>query len=92
MSSLLPYRKSNQMKLKEIHELHKNIVKVLRLSISKKGTSSKNYRRSNGEVGGFMPYLKVYGRSGKKCLRCGSLVQKIKHAGRGTHFCKKCQK
>jgi formamidopyrimidine-DNA glycosylase len=92
LSKVLPMRKINTLTEKEITDLHKNIINVLKLSIQKKGTSSKNYVRSNGQKGGFVPYLMVYGRKGETCKRCGTKIIKIKHAGRGTHYCPKCQK
>lgn len=92
LSGVLPMRKIKDLKAKEVADLHKNIIAVLKFSIQKKGTSSKNYRRSNGEMGGFLPYLMVYGRKNEKCKKCGSLILKIKHAGRGTHYCPECQK
>jgi len=91
LSHVLPMRKAKTLTKKEIIDLHKNIIAVLKLSISKKGTSSRNYRRSNGEMGGFVPYLMVYGRKGELCKVCGALIVKTKHAGRGTHYCPKCQ-
>ncbi len=92
LSKVLPMRKINTLTEKEITDLHKNIIDVLKLSIQKKGTSSKNYVRSNGQKGGFVPYLMVYGRKGETCKRCGTKIVKVKHAGRGTHYCPKCQK
>ncbi len=92
LSKVLPMRKVETLNKKEITDLHKNIIAVLRLSIRKKGTSSKNYRRSNGEKGGFVPYLMVYGRKDQKCKICGTRIVKTKHAGRGTHYCPVCQK
>ena len=92
LSGVLPMRKIKTLKEKEITDLHKNIITVLKLSISKKGTSSRNYVRSNGEKGGFVPYLMVYGRNNETCKRCDGVIKKIKHAGRGTHYCSVCQK
>jgi formamidopyrimidine-DNA glycosylase len=92
LSQVLPMKKIEALKEKEIKDLHANIIAVLKLSISKKGTSSKNYRRSNGEQGGFLPFLQVYGRKDEKCKHCGAPILKIKHAGRGTHYCAKCQR
>jgi formamidopyrimidine-DNA glycosylase len=41
----------------------------------------------------FVKYLKVYGRTNKPCPGCkNSQVKKTKVAGRGTHFCPKCQR
>jgi formamidopyrimidine-DNA glycosylase len=92
LSKVLPMRKIKDLKAKEIADSHKNIIAVLKLSIQKKGTSSKNYRRSNGEMGGFMPYLQVYGRKDEECKTCGTPIVKTKHAGRGTHYCPRCQR
>jgi formamidopyrimidine-DNA glycosylase len=92
LSHILPMRKTKTLSEREITALHKNIVAVLKLSIQKKGTSSRNYLRSNGKPGGFVPYLNVYGRKNEKCKKCGNLILKTKHAGRGTHYCPTCQK
>lgn len=92
LAGVLPMRKVKTLKPKEITDLHKNIIAVLKLSIQKKGTSSRNYLRSNGKPGGFVTHLMVYGRHNETCKKCGVLIKKIKHAGRGTHYCSTCQK
>jgi formamidopyrimidine-DNA glycosylase len=92
LSKLRPDRKANTLKPSQIKNLRENIIKVLKLSIQKKGTSSRNYRRSDGSQGGFVPHLKVYGRADEPCKICERPIQKIRHAGRGTHFCPHCQK
>jgi len=92
LSKLLPTRKSLTLKPAQIKDLRNNIIKVLKLSIQKKGTSSKNYCRSDGSRGGFVPYLNVYGREGEPCKVCNRPIQKIRHASRGTHYCTYCQK
>ena len=35
--------------------------------------------------------FKVYGRDGEPCERCGTLIEKIRVAGRGTYYCPACQ-
>ena len=40
----------------------------------------------------FQLELNVYGREGEPCKRCGSIIEKMKVGGRGTHICPKCQK
>lgn len=92
LSKVLPTRIVDSLKTTEKQDLYKNIITVLKLSISKKGTSAKNYVRSDGTKGNFNTYLTVYGRAKLPCLVCGTPVTKIKFAGRGTHFCSKCQK
>ncbi|MEI6528064.1 MAG: DNA-formamidopyrimidine glycosylase [bacterium] len=91
LSHVLPMRKVRTLDKKEVTDLHKNIIAVLKHSIRHKGTSSKNYRRSDGSLGGFVPHLFVYGRGGEKCKVCSTPIKKVRHLGRGTHYCPKCQ-
>lgn len=92
LAKLLPTRKSATLKPAQIKKLREKIIAILKLSVQKKGTSSRNYRRSDGSRGGFVPHLNVYGRAGLPCKVCGRPIQKIRHIGRGTHFCANCQK
>jgi formamidopyrimidine-DNA glycosylase len=93
IAHVLPMRIANTLSKKEQKDLHQGIIDVLKLSISKKGTSAKNYIRLDGTRGGFVPYLNVYGRGGETCKRCKKAkITKIKLNGRGTHFCENCQK
>ena len=46
----------------------------------------------DGSAGGFVPYLKVYGRAKQPCKTCATPITKIKLASRGTHFCRQCQR
>jgi len=89
---LRPTRPAGRLKDKEIAELFRVIPKILKFAIGKGGTSADNYVRTDGSQGGMMPYLKVYGREGEKCRRCGGIIKKIRMGGRGTHFCPACQK
>jgi len=92
LTKIMPNRKANTLKPLQIKNLRQNIIAVLKLSIKLKGTSAKNYRRSDGSLGGFVPHLYVYGRAGQPCKVCRTIIQKIKHNQRGTQFCPKCQK
>ena|SRR3989344_3695553 len=89
---ILPIRVTKTLTSREIKDLYHHLIRILKLSISKKGTSSNNYRRSDGSRGNFMSYLKVYGRAKLKCLRCKTLIEKIKFNGRGTQYCPNCQR
>lgn len=92
-SKILPSRSVASLSDNEIDLLLKNSRKILNKAIKERGTTFNNYRDSRGNKGNFVKFLKVYGREGKICLRCRSFrIQKIKHAGRGTHFCANCQK
>ncbi len=91
-AKILPTRVVKTLKPQEIKKLFGCIPQILKFAIAKKGTSADDYVQLDGSPGGMVPYLKVYGRKGEKCKRCGGVVEKIKLNGRGTHFCKKCQK
>lgn len=92
LARVLPTRQVKTLKPKEKSDLHRAIISVLKLSIAKKGTSARNYRRADGSQGGFVPYLQVYGRAKLPCKRCGAPITKIKLNGRGTHYCPNCQR
>ena len=36
--------------------------------------------------------LLVHGKSGKPCPKCNTILEKTRIGGRGTSYCKKCQK
>jgi len=65
---------------------------VLQASILLQGTTFDDYRTVGGEAGAFASSLKVYGRGGDACLRCGSQLRKTVIGGRGTVYCSNCQR
>ena len=68
------------------------IREVLSASLAAQGTTLSDYRRVNGEVGAYRSELRVYGREGEPCPRCGAIIAKITLGGRGTHLCPRCQR
>ncbi len=92
LAGLLPWRKAETLDKKKIEKIHEQIISVLNKSLKYGGTSARDYVRSDGIPGGFAPHLMVYGRKGETCKSCKTLILKIKHASRGTHYCPKCQK
>ncbi len=91
-AKISPLRRANSLSEKEIKELFSCLKKFLRLAIKKKGTTAANYVDAFGRQGSMWPYLKVYGRAGKQCLRCGKRLKQIKQAQRSTVYCSGCQK
>jgi formamidopyrimidine-DNA glycosylase len=65
---------------------------VLLLSIEKGGSTDRNYVDAEGRKGSYLSFAKVFRRTGQPCPRCGTPIQKIRVAGRGTHICPHCQK
>lgn len=65
--------------------------KEIKVAIESGGSTVRSYLDANGHKGNMQDHLKVYGKEGTPCPRCGTEIVKIKVGGRGTHFCPKCQ-
>lgn len=65
---------------------------VLRRALRHRGTTISDYRDGDGEPGGFQSRLRVYGRQGEPCPRCGATIRRLRVAGRSSHFCPRCQR
>jgi formamidopyrimidine-DNA glycosylase len=67
---------------------------VLKAAIAAGGSSLRDYRHADGELGEFQHTFAVYGREGLPCTRtgCGGTIRRIVQAGRSTFFCPKCQR
>ncbi|MFC4653378.1 DNA-formamidopyrimidine glycosylase [Lactococcus nasutitermitis] len=76
----------------QIKLLHDTIIEILQLAVVRGGSSIRTYTNAFGKEGDMQNELKVYGKEGTACPRCGTIIEKIKVAGRGTHFCPNCQK
>ena len=78
---------------KQIEALVAAIKAVLEGAIKAGGSSLRDYRRADGELGEFQHRFKVYGREGKPCSRkgCGGTVRRIVQGGRSTFYCPTCQ-
>lgn len=76
----------------QLAKLLQEIKQVMRLAIDSGGSTYSNYVNAAGEKGNYLAeFARVFRREGQPCLKCGSEIQKIRVAGRGTHFCPKCQ-
>ena len=87
-----PLRRADSLTSEEVQRLHEGIVAVLTLGLEHGGTSFSEYRDLWGEAGDNYDHVRVYHQQGKPCVRCGTPVERIVVAQRGTHFCPSCQK
>lgn len=76
---------------KQLETLFHEMQAVLRLSIAKGGSSDRNYVNAKGKKGSYLTFAKVFRRNGQPCLVCGTIIEKSRVAGRGTHTCPTCQ-
>lgn len=75
----------------EFKQLYSEARAVMSLAIEKGGSSNKNYVNADGKKGSYMDFARVFRREGQLCSRCGTVIEKIRVAGRGTHICPHCQ-
>lgn len=86
-----PERQGNTLKLQEVKKLHKEIVETLQEAVDQGGSTIRSYVNSQGEIGLFQLNIFVYGRANEACKKCGTTVERLVVAGRGTHICPSCQ-
>ena len=87
-----PEISSNAISRIKSNRLYKAIRSILSRAIEQQGTTIINFYFGERSTGNFRKALKVFDRQGKPCLRCGTIITKIKVSQRGTHFCPRCQK
>ncbi|HVX38796.1 MAG TPA: bifunctional DNA-formamidopyrimidine glycosylase/DNA-(apurinic or apyrimidinic site) lyase [Gemmatimonadaceae bacterium] len=91
-AGLDPSREARSIPPDRASALRDAIVAVLEESIALRGTSFRDYRDANGERGGFVERLAVYGHEGDPCPRCGHrLIGTHAIDGRATVLCAHCQ-
>ena len=64
---------------------------VLNQAIKAGGSSLRDHRQTDGELGYFQHSFLVYDREGERC-GCGGVVKRFTQNGRSTFWCPKCQK
>jgi len=92
LSGINPNRKAKDITKEECEKIIVNTKKVLDKAIKLGGTTIKSFTSSEGVHGLFQNELLVHGKSGKPCPKCNSILEKTRIGGRGTSYCKKCQK
>lgn len=75
----------------QLSRLFTELQYVLNLSIQKGGSSDRNYINAEGKKGSYLSFAHVFRREGQACPRCGTIIEKLRVAGRGTHVCPQCQ-
>ncbi|OWJ79533.1 bifunctional DNA-formamidopyrimidine glycosylase/DNA-(apurinic or apyrimidinic site) lyase, partial [Haematobacter missouriensis] len=89
-----PERRVRDMTEAEIVSLVPAIRDVLARAIEAGGSSLRDYRQADGELGYFQHSFRVYGREGLPCLRpgCAGTVRRVVQSGRSSFFCPVCQR
>lgn len=91
ISKIHPTRLGNSLTNEEIDRLVVAMKDVLLKAIEYGGSSIRSFESLYGR-GSMQDHLIVYGKQGRPCVFCGTPIEKIRVAGRGTHYCPDCQK
>jgi formamidopyrimidine-DNA glycosylase len=88
---IYPLKPAAELRDDEIRALHRGIRSALKAGIARQGATLSTYRTPDGGRGRMQYEFKVYGRADEPCDRCGTPIEKIRAAGRGTWYCPTCQ-
>ncbi|MBI2681709.1 MAG: bifunctional DNA-formamidopyrimidine glycosylase/DNA-(apurinic or apyrimidinic site) lyase [Acidobacteriales bacterium] len=91
-AGIRPRRHAGRLSRDELKRLHKSLRKVLNEAIRLGGSSVSDYVDADGDEGFFQLRHRVYLRTGEPCFVCKTPIKRIELAGRGMHYCPKCQK
>lgn len=86
-----PQRLTGSITPAEFSALYTDLRAVMNLAIEKGGSSNDTYINAEGKKGSYMDFARVFRREGLACPRCGTTIEKLRVAGRGTHICPHCQ-
>ncbi len=87
-----PDRPANTVTLRQATRLRDALCDVLGESIAARGTTFSDFRDEQGEAGAFSRWLRVYGREGEPCLKCGRPIRRAVLTNRSVFFCSHCQR
>ena len=93
-SQIHPTRPAKRVSKQRISRLVPVIREVLQDAINAGGSSLRDFRQADGELGYFQHSFDVYGREGEPCRAkgCASTIRRIMQSGRSTFYCPTCQR
>ncbi len=93
-SKIHPTRPARRVSNERISSLVPVIRDVLSEAIEAGGSSLRDFRQADGELGYFQHSFDVYGREGEPCRApgCTAKIRRIVQSGRSTFYCPTCQR
>lgn len=86
-----PQRAAGTLDKVEAATLLSSTRRILTKAIKHCGTTFSDFHNVNGEAGDFSRFLRVYGRVGQPCRRCGGEITRLVQGQRSTFYCATCQ-
>lgn len=93
-AGISPLRKAAQISKPRVHSLVPIIRQVLNEAIEAGGSSLKDFRQADGDLGYFQHNFDVYGREGEPCRSpdCDADIKRVVQSGRSSFYCADCQR
>lgn len=92
LAGVHPRRLAGSLSAAESRRLHHAIRSTLALAVESGGTSFAGYVNEARGKEGYLARARVFRRAGMPCLVCGTTIERIRVAGRGTNVCPRCQR
>jgi formamidopyrimidine-DNA glycosylase len=91
---IAPETAAGLLGLPRLRKLVAAIREVLEAAIAAGGSTLRDYRNAEGDLGYFQHSFRAYGREGEPCLTrgCRGTVGRLVQAGRSTFHCPRCQR
>ena len=86
-----PARRGTELSKQQTQTLRRALQEVLQKAILARGSSISDFLDAEGQPGEYQRHHRAYGREGKRCYRCRTVIRRTIVAGRSSYFCPKCQ-
>lgn len=94
LAGIHPSKRSHTLSRPRTILLHENIRQILQEAVDVGSTLNIDPADSDSAYygGEYERYWRVYDREGHACPHCKTPIRRLKHGGRSTFFCPKCQR
>jgi formamidopyrimidine-DNA glycosylase len=89
---LSPFRAAGSVDRAETRRLYSATREILSRAIESCGTTFSDFQDARGLEGSYQRFLAVYDRSGQRCRRCRSAIERAVQQQRSTFYCPGCQR
>lgn len=93
-AGIAPERQAGSLAPERVERLANAIRDTLAEAIAAGGSSLRDFRHTDGELGYFQHSFRVYGRAGGACVTpgCSGAIERLVQAGRSSFHCPRCQR
>ncbi|SLN13928.1 Formamidopyrimidine-DNA glycosylase [Aquimixticola soesokkakensis] len=92
-AKVAPTQRAGDLGAERVAGLVPIIRDVLLEAIEAGGSTLRDFRQADGELGYFQHRFRVYGREGESCLapQCSATIARVVQSGRSSFYCPNCQ-